>query len=280
MVEQERPAPASGLYYPPDVSGWNDNRWLDTNTTVGRWEAVGVALAGKMVKNAGADVYPEQTPRPVARRLAFWGDPPVSSEARRAAARLRPGVVPATGNPSPSAAGAAIQRAAPAGRGRTRPPDRLRTPMDACHCKEHSRAAILRQAAAASAAGAGAGLRAIEPGMPLPAGTGLSRRSFLARSTGLALAVFGGSRSRRARTSTASPTPWPPRRAEHRAGLGLPRRRPRHALAARAGRRPDVPDAAPDAEAGAEPGADVRRRPAAPVARARRRRATCTSRTG
>ena len=30
--------------------------------------------------------------------------------------------------------------------------------MDACHCKEHSRAAILRQAAAASAAGAGAGL--------------------------------------------------------------------------------------------------------------------------
>ena len=65
--------------------------------------------------------------------------------------------------------------------------------MDACHCKEHSRAAILRQAAAASAAGAGAGLRAIEPGMPLPAGTGLSRRSFLDRSTGLALAVFGGS---------------------------------------------------------------------------------------
>ena len=65
--------------------------------------------------------------------------------------------------------------------------------MDACHCKEHSRAAILRQAAAASAAGAGSGLRAIEPGMPLPAGTGLLRRSFLARSTGLALAVFGGS---------------------------------------------------------------------------------------
>src|SRR5215211_261087 len=65
--------------------------------------------------------------------------------------------------------------------------------MDACHCKEHSRAAILRQAAAASAAGAGAGLRPIEPGMPMPAGTGLSRRAFLARSSGLALAVFGGS---------------------------------------------------------------------------------------
>jgi uncharacterized protein (DUF1501 family) len=64
--------------------------------------------------------------------------------------------------------------------------------MDACHCKEHTRAAVMRQAAA-KAAGAGAGLRAIEPGMPLPAGTGLSRRSFIARSSGLALAVFGGS---------------------------------------------------------------------------------------
>jgi uncharacterized protein (DUF1501 family) len=62
--------------------------------------------------------------------------------------------------------------------------------MDACHCKDYTRAAILRQTAAR--AGAGAGLRAIEPGMPLPAGTGLSRRAFLARSSGLALAVFGG----------------------------------------------------------------------------------------
>lgn len=38
----------------------------------------------------------------------------------------------------------------------------------------------------------GAGLPAIEAGMPLPAGTGLSRRSFMARSLGLGLAVYGG----------------------------------------------------------------------------------------
>jgi uncharacterized protein (DUF1501 family) len=63
--------------------------------------------------------------------------------------------------------------------------------MDACHCKDFTRAAIMRRAAA-QAAGAGSGLRAIEPGMPMPAGTGLSRRGFLARSSGLALAVFGG----------------------------------------------------------------------------------------
>jgi uncharacterized protein (DUF1501 family) len=51
----------------------------------------------------------------------------------------------------------------------------------ACHCDDYSRAQ------------AGRGLRGIEPGMPTPAGTGLSRRSFLARGSGLALSVFGGS---------------------------------------------------------------------------------------
>ena len=38
---------------------------------------------------------------------------------------------------------------------------------------------------------AGAGVRAIEPGMPLPAGTGMTRRGFVARSLGLALTVYG-----------------------------------------------------------------------------------------
>ena len=44
-------------------------------------------------------------------------------------------------------------------------------------CSEHARAS--------------AGLPAIEPGMPEPAGTGLSRRSLLLRSAGLGLAVYG-----------------------------------------------------------------------------------------
>ena len=59
---------------------------------------------------------------------------------------------------------------------------------DRCHhCNEFSRASLVR----ASAAEAGRGLPAIEPGMPLPAGTGLDRRSFVARSFGLALSVYG-----------------------------------------------------------------------------------------
>ena len=38
---------------------------------------------------------------------------------------------------------------------------------------------------------AGRGLPAIEPGMPLPAGTGMDRRSFVLRSSALALSVYG-----------------------------------------------------------------------------------------
>jgi uncharacterized protein (DUF1501 family) len=61
------------------------------------------------------------------------------------------------------------------------------TPRSSCGCNGFSRSELLRTGTAT----ADSGLRAIEPGMPLPAGTGLSRRSFVTRSAGLALAVFG-----------------------------------------------------------------------------------------
>jgi uncharacterized protein (DUF1501 family) len=57
-------------------------------------------------------------------------------------------------------------------------------------CDGFTRSQLLRGAAAE----AGRGLPAIEPGMPDPAGTGLSRRKFLSRSAGLALAVYGASK--------------------------------------------------------------------------------------
>ena len=100
-------------------------------------------------------------------------------------------------------------------------------------CNDFSRTDLMRRAAAE----AGRGLPAIEAGMPLPAGTGLDRRSFLARSAGLALAVYGGAallpralrggdrRSRRGRPAA-------------RARLRLPRRRRRLPLDA-------VPDGDP-----------------------------------
>ncbi len=62
--------------------------------------------------------------------------------------------------------------------------------IDYLHCDGLSRSRFLRRAAAE----AGRGLPAIEAGMPLPAGTGLSRRSFLAQSAGAMLAVYGASK--------------------------------------------------------------------------------------
>ena len=60
----------------------------------------------------------------------------------------------------------------------------------ACHhCDEFTRASLVR----AGVAQAGRGLPAIEPGMPLPAGTGLDRRAFVSRTVGLALTVYGAS---------------------------------------------------------------------------------------
>jgi uncharacterized protein (DUF1501 family) len=56
-------------------------------------------------------------------------------------------------------------------------------------CRDFTRTELMRSAAAE----AGRGLPAIETGMPLPAGTGLSRRSFIVRGAGLALAVYGAS---------------------------------------------------------------------------------------
>jgi uncharacterized protein (DUF1501 family) len=58
------------------------------------------------------------------------------------------------------------------------------------HCAEFTRSHLVRQAVAE----AGRGLPAVEPGMPTPAGTGLSRRSFLLRSSAAVLSVYGASK--------------------------------------------------------------------------------------
>jgi uncharacterized protein (DUF1501 family) len=65
-----------------------------------------------------------------------------------------------------------------------------RKPHRTCACQDFNRAELLRRAAAQ----AGSGLPSIEPGMPVPAGTGLSRRGFLLASAGLALSVYGAGR--------------------------------------------------------------------------------------
>ena len=60
---------------------------------------------------------------------------------------------------------------------------------DSCSCRDFNRSQLLHRGVAR----AGHGLPSIEPGMPTPAGTGLNRRSFLLRSTGAMLSVYGAS---------------------------------------------------------------------------------------
>jgi uncharacterized protein (DUF1501 family) len=66
-------------------------------------------------------------------------------------------------------------------------PDDTTPRAPARHCEDYTRSQLLRSGVAS----AGAGLPAIERGMPVPAGTGLSRRSFLSRSAGVAMTIFG-----------------------------------------------------------------------------------------
>lgn len=58
-------------------------------------------------------------------------------------------------------------------------------------CDNYTRSRLLRSAAAQ----AGKGLPQIEPGMPVPAGTGLTRRGFIAGAAGLALAVYAAGKT-------------------------------------------------------------------------------------
>jgi uncharacterized protein (DUF1800 family) len=89
------------LYFPPDVSGWNDDRWLDTNTTLGRWDLVGVALAGRMVKNPADATYPQQTAaEALAAARAAWGEPDLTPETAGQLLAFAGAVVPATGTPA------------------------------------------------------------------------------------------------------------------------------------------------------------------------------------
>jgi uncharacterized protein (DUF1800 family) len=71
------------LFYPPNVSGWNDARWLDTSTFRGRW-----ALASYVARPWTLD--PEKARRPrdpdrlVDSAVAFWGSPAITAATRGA----------------------------------------------------------------------------------------------------------------------------------------------------------------------------------------------------
>ena len=240
------------LFYPPNVAGWDDTRWLDTASFLARWNLAGRVLRPSVLK--GDDKAPLNAEKLLDRALAFWGRPRLTPPTQARAEVVRPprdqrrrpeveeGAVPAADR----------ERAAPPDRRLPGPADQLMPHHD---CTEHSRSALLRKAVAQ----AGAGLPDIEPGMPLPAGTGLDRRSFIARSVGLAVAVYGATALTPraldhgiAQALAAGP-------AGHGARHGLPRRRHRLAVRPLPVRRSRVPPAAPEARARRTRGSSSRR---------------------
>ena len=70
------------LFYPPNVAGWDDTRWLDTSTMRGRWFLAGAALSGT------ASSSPASASKIVARAAAGLGIRSLTRPTRTVATRL------------------------------------------------------------------------------------------------------------------------------------------------------------------------------------------------
>jgi hypothetical protein len=73
------------LFYPPNVAGWDDTRWLDTATYRGRWIAVQRILQDRKLDPSHPPAGEPGDARGVlAKALAFWNQPSLSDGTRTA----------------------------------------------------------------------------------------------------------------------------------------------------------------------------------------------------
>jgi uncharacterized protein (DUF1800 family) len=72
------------LFMPPNVSGWDDERWLDTATFRGRWEVANYATQPYSLTDKQAAALPSAPKELVAGAVAFWGSPTLRPETRAA----------------------------------------------------------------------------------------------------------------------------------------------------------------------------------------------------
>jgi hypothetical protein len=72
------------LFYPPNVSGWNDNRWLDTSTFQARWRMAERVLRRHAYNpdHTKRGALPSDPVKLVNRAVSFWGVP-ISDATRR-----------------------------------------------------------------------------------------------------------------------------------------------------------------------------------------------------
>jgi uncharacterized protein (DUF1800 family) len=72
------------LFMPPNVSGWDDERWLDTATFRGRWEVANYATRPVSLTDKQAAALPAEPKELVDGAIAFWGHPTLRPETRAA----------------------------------------------------------------------------------------------------------------------------------------------------------------------------------------------------
>ncbi|MCW2989555.1 MAG: hypothetical protein JWM73_149 [Solirubrobacterales bacterium] len=84
------------LFMPPNVSGWNDNAWLDTSTLQARWNIVYDVLNARYVPVNNTYSTTETPLEAVVSAQAFWGNPPMTDETRTALLAFATAAVPAT----------------------------------------------------------------------------------------------------------------------------------------------------------------------------------------
>ena len=117
------------LFWPPNVSGWDDSRWLDTSRMRARWNIVDYAL-DHVATNPWSESYSttENADEAFARAIAAWGAPEIRAEHRAELLDLSPAVGEI--DPRQLAAGAlpgdAPERAAAADRRQPRPDPAMR----------------------------------------------------------------------------------------------------------------------------------------------------------
>jgi hypothetical protein len=87
------------LFYPPNVSGWDFTRWLDTSTAKARWEIASYVTAKTYPNPWPKEGEPEYDPTEepaaaLARALAYWADPPLTAESRQCIASFAESCLP------------------------------------------------------------------------------------------------------------------------------------------------------------------------------------------